>query len=883
MLKKILSSIAEFCYERHIIVFLIAGIITAISTYFMLQLRISSNNMDLLPQDSKLIKEFWEVNEDFGAQDRHIMLAETPDTAGANPELIKEFVHRFDSALQQTGLVRSVSYSITDRDKAFVEDFFIHHALLYLSPADLDSVMQRLEDHEIEKRILRTKNILNAPVPPGQELKSLLRDDPLLLSEIFMPYIRKILGSKNAALLQARDSYFFSKDKKTLLVFVKPVMVATETKFCETFVETNIRIRDSILSVMDPSGSNLKITFGGNYVTALANSRAVRQGLISSSFIVIIMIILLFVFFFGRVRAIAVIMLPILAGVTWVFCLGDLLFTRVNIITAAAGAMLLGLGVDYAIHTFNRFIEEDQQHHHRSVLENTLTTFRETGLSVFYGMISTACVFMVLMITEFRGLYELGFMGGIGIAVIFSAVLFIIPAFIRIYGRRPTRKRYLQIAFNHFLKRISLFVLRHPKYITTGAAFITLFMLAVLADIIPSRDEGFGITFDENIENIRSKNDIDIQLIKRLQDKFGTHFKPLSIVTSGTTDGELITKLTLLNRKLDTLQKRGTVLDYNSMLRYIPPIADQRANLMKIEQLDVEGILFKVRLELSRQGLKLNYFRLDRLKDLLSVSSPVTIESFQTQGFSEIMRHYYVERDGIKKVVTQVELSGTSHDIHIVNNFVQDIQSDPVLEKQNYILTGIRVMTAEFLRLVKKDFQLALWASVVIVILLVALKYRNFKAMMVCMVPLIFSLAIIMGIMRIFGIKINFVNMVALPLLIGTGVDYGIYIISRYLEDFRHDVVAAITETGQSLFLSALTTMIGFGSLMVVDNQGLSGLGTMCAVGIFICALSSVIILPALLRLWGKKIWKETSIMEKEALITELEKTQSMRKKRNPV
>ena len=100
--------------------------------------------------------------------------------------------------------------------------------------------------------------------------------------------------------------------------------------------------------------------------------------------------------------------------------------------------------------------------------------------------------------------------------------------------------------------------------------------------------------------------------------------------------------------------------------------------------------------------------------------------------------------------------------------------------------------------------------------------------------------------------------MISVPLLIGSGVDYGIYIISRYLEDQRHDVFAAIHETGQSMFLSSLTTVIGFGSLVFVDNQGLASLGYMCSIGIIICAVSSVIVLPAMLRLWGKKIWKTT-------------------------
>lgn len=877
MIRKIITEVTEFCYSRYQTILLFSVLITAISLFFALKIRISSNNMDLLPQDSKLIRDFWEVNEDFGAQDRHVILIETSDSAEAEPELLKAFMSRFAEELTATGLVHYISYSITDKDKAFIEEFFVHNALLYLSSSDLDSVLRRLEDHEIERRILQTKNILNAPVPPPQEVKNLLRNDPLMLSEIFMPYIRKILGSKNAALLQSEDRYFFSKDRKSLLAFAKPIEVATETRFCEQFVAENHRIRDTVLKTLGPEAEKIKVTFGGNYVTALANIRAVKQGLINSSFIVVIAIIVLFVFFFGRFRIIAMVFVPILAGVLWVFCLGDLVFEKVNIITAAAGAMLLGLGVDYAIHIFNRFMEEEQSRRHRSVLENTLISFRETGLSVFYGMVSTACVFMVLMVTEFRGLKELGFMGGIGIAVIFIAVWIMIPAFIRLYGRRPSRRRYLQEWIRQLLKIISLFVLRHPKYISTAGVLITVFMVLVLVGVIPSRDQGIGITFDENIENIRSKNDVDIVLIHRLQEKFGTHFKPLSIVAQARTDEELITKLTLLNRKLDTLQAQGAVLDYNSLLRYIPPLDSQRANLRKLSALDIEGIFFKVRLELSRQGLRLNSFRLDRLRDLLSVSRPVTLDAFHREGFSEIMRHYYTEKNGIKKVVTQVELSGSSHDIHIVNRFVEHIQSDPVLGKQDYILTGIRVMTAEFLRLVKEDFQIALWASALMVIVLIALKYRNFKAMWVSLVPLIFSLMVIMGVMRLVGIKINFVNMVAIPLLIGTGIDYGIYIISRYLEDRRHDVVAAIHETGQSLFLSALTTMIGFGSLMVVDNQGLSGLGFMCAAGILTCAVSSVLFLPALLRLFGKKIWKETVQMESESVRHELEKTHAQR------
>jgi hypothetical protein len=859
-MKDILSRIAEFCYKHARLVIAAAAVVTLVSSYFMMRIQISTNNFDLLPQDSKMIREFWEVNEDFGAQDRHIILIETPDTIPMNPDLLKSFAGRLDESLMQTGLVSSVNYSITDNQKIFVEDFFIKNALLYLSAGDLDSVLKRFEDTEIERLVLNCKNILNAPVPPDPLLKKVLREDPLLISEIFVPYIEKMLGPQNASLLKDKESYYLSRDKKTLLFFVKPIGASNDTKFCEIFVDRNHALCDSLLLSMGDEGKQIKVSFGGNYVSALANARAVKQGLIDSSFIVVILILTLFYFFYGNFRSLFFIMIPIVAGVTWVFCVGDLMFEKFNIITAAAGAMLLGLGVDYSIHIYNRFIEQELHTKHNTVLQNLVITFSETGTSVFYGAISTAFVFMVLMVTKFRGLFELGFLGGIGILILFVTVLVLLPAEIKLRQRKAPRGNYLQHLISKILGLISRFVLRHPKYITTGSILITFIMIAVLFGAIPSRDKGVGVTFDDNIENIRSKNDVDVQIIKRLQEKFGSHFKPISVVCSASSDELLIEKLRRLNDKMDQLVARGMVKEYNSLLRYLPSVEYQKAGLEKIRNLDVESILFKVRLEMTKQGLRMSYFKLDRLRKMLTINEPITIHNFQNEGFGDIMQHYYVEKNGIKKVVTQVELTGQTYEINIVNDFIKEIDTDTKLSKENIIITGIRVVTAEFMTLVKNDFSVAVIASLIAVFFLVVVKYWNARAIIVCLVPLTFSLLCIMGAMRFLGIKINFVNMITLPLLIGTGVDYGIYVISRYLEDQSHDVYAAIHETGQSMFLSAITTVMGFGSLIFVDNRGLMSLGYMCSIGIIVCWVSSIIVLPAMLRLWGKRIWKPSAV-----------------------
>ena len=224
------------------------------------------------------------------------------------------------------------------------------------------------------------------------------------------------------------------------------------------------------------------------------------------------------------------------------------------------------------------------------------------------------------------------------------------------------------------------------------------------------------------------------------------------------------------------------------------------------------------------------------------------------------MRRFYIQKNGLKKVVTQVDLAGNSYDINIVSDFKDFIKQDNHLAHGRLTVTGNRVVTAEFLTLVKRDFGLAMLASMFAVLIVITLKYRNVRAIILCLVPLVVSIIWIMGIMRIFGIKINFVNMIVIPLLIGTGIDYGIYITSRYLERKKHDVLASIHEIGQSLFLSAMTSIIGFGSLIFIDYRGLESVGYLCSVGILICAVSSILILPAMLRLWGKRVWKEALV-----------------------
>jgi hypothetical protein len=112
------------------------------------------------------------------------------------------------------------------------------------------------------------------------------------------------------------------------------------------------------------------------------------------------------------------------------------------------------------------------------------------------------------------------------------------------------------------------------------------------------------------------------------------------------------------------------------------------------------------------------------------------------------------------------------------------------------------------------------------------------------------------GAMDFLGISFNLANLVILPLIIGIGVVNGVHIVHRYREETDKSVNVLSKSTGQGVILSSLTTMIGFGSLMVADHQGVHSLGLVLTLGVGCCLLASITLLPSILELYTAKKWK---------------------------
>ncbi|HFE47010.1 MAG TPA: hypothetical protein ENJ18_16255, partial [Nannocystis exedens] len=154
-------------------------------------------------------------------------------------------------------------------------------------------------------------------------------------------------------------------------------------------------------------------------------------------------------------------------------------------------------------------------------------------------------------------------------------------------------------------------------------------------------------------------------------------------------------------------------------------------------------------------------------------------------------------------------------------------------------------------------FRRAAGLAAVLILLLLMIDFRGIKNALLALVPTVLGWLWMLAFMALFGLSFNVVNVICLPLVIGIGTAFGVHLMHRAEESARaHNGIASLDDllrgTGSAVIISALTTMVGFGALMLGKHGAMLSLGLTMVIGIATCLAASVLVLPAILYLLGR-------------------------------
>jgi hypothetical protein len=175
--------------------------------------------------------------------------------------------------------------------------------------------------------------------------------------------------------------------------------------------------------------------------------------------------------------------------------------------------------------------------------------------------------------------------------------------------------------------------------------------------------------------------------------------------------------------------------------------------------------------------------------------------------------------------------------------FVRDMRTvDPDV-------TGPPVITYEATVLMERAYLTGTLYAFVLVGGLSVLMIRRWRESMLALVPMVLALLWTIGLMHLCGIKFNLANIWGLPLIIGTAAEFGLNVIVSHLEVRSHQGPLIARSAVMGVLLNGITTMVGFGSLMIASHQGIFSLGLLLTLGSFCGMVASLVVLPVLLQL----------------------------------
>jgi hypothetical protein len=167
--------------------------------------------------------------------------------------------------------------------------------------------------------------------------------------------------------------------------------------------------------------------------------------------------------------------------------------------------------------------------------------------------------------------------------------------------------------------------------------------------------------------------------------------------------------------------------------------------------------------------------------------------------------------------------------------------------------TGTPIQLYEYTELLRRGYQTAAWYSLGAIVILVLVHFRKISCVVLALIPVGLGGLWMLGIMGLAGITFNPANIMTLPLIVGIGVTNGIHILNRFAEEQHPSILAR--STGKAVLVSGLTTIAGFGSLILAKHQGIESLGWIMAIGVVTCMFIGLTFLPAILNILSGFGW----------------------------
>jgi len=846
-----------------IVLFLIAT--AGLGAFAAMNLRINSSEIDVFSGDLRVMKLRADYFENFPELSDPIVVvidAVTPDLA-------------HDSANRLAQRLRSDPAIFPDVYQPDGGKFFEEHGLLYLSPSELQDMVDRLSlAQPFLAKLSRDQSIgglLTMLDQAGEALES-GQFEGAILNDTFDSISGAIdgyLAGRDTplswqGLLDGNES---DKERFRRYLLIRPIVDFSRVSPAE---ETLLGLREAIAELGFDRSDDVRVRTTGTFPLAYEESQHVLQQVTWAGLASLGLVTIILLFGLGCLRLVICSVITLLVGLVWTAGFAAVAIGHLNLISIAFGVLFIGLGVDFAIHVCVQFSD------HLGKGASPEAALRDAAASVGGSLVicalTTAIAFYSFVPTDFSGVGELGLIAGTGMFIALFTNFTLLPATISKFASR-SRIRTISGA-PEWVANLFALPIRYARSVLIVTAVLSVGALWLL----PSTH------FDTNPLHVRDPSTDSVQVFNEILEDGDAYAWNLNVVADDLSSAretashldelpEVRFAVTLSSFVPEDQEPKLDILDEAALM--LLPSLDEEPSVTETSAAQVRKDIDKLEKTLatlaagdhdkalvdSSRHLMGSLHRLkerleagsdesadlEKLHRVLFASLPERLrllrgalqtDSVELSDIPERLKQRMVGKDGSVRI--EVFPEGNLNEKSALEEYVASVQS---VDADAY---GEGLLIVDSGRVVIQALQQALLTAGILIALILAVLWRNLLDSFLVVAPLILATVFTVACSVILKIPFNFANVIIVPLLLGVGIVYSIHMVHRVRAGELPDGNLLHTGTARAVLLSALTTMASFGTLGFSSHLGMASLGQLLALGIALVLLCNLVVLPAL-------------------------------------
>lgn len=769
------------------------------------KLKYQEDVLKLLPQEERLVS-LYQASTQISSADRMLFLVSATDST-INPQQLIHYARAFADSLNQLEK-RSGLHPITTGINASLNrndyQHILHYLPVLLDSSDYQQITRRTSPGAIEKAMLGNIKLLSTPA--AMAAKGFIRKDPLHFVPIYLEKLKRFQLDSSYQLVQ---NHIFTQNKKYLLFFAEPRYPSSNTAKNADMVQ---RV-DAQIQAFQTTHPHCNIRYYGAAAVAVGNATQIKHDILFTVSLALLLLGLFMTLYYKRGSIFFILFLPAVFGGTLALAILYLTKGEISAISLGIGSILLGITVDYSLHLFTHYRKTGSA---KKVLSDVAPPLLMSGLT-------TASAFLCLLFVRSEALHDLGLFAAISVTIAALFALFIMPLFFKERTSSSTQSTFI----TRMVDKITAYPIHTKKVVRYTVIALTLFFLF--------------FTNKTHFEGDMEKMNYLTPELKAAEDIVMAHssfaLRSVYLITQGASLDEALQQQ---EKDLNALQQETNIsigrASAASML--LPSEATQARRIALWNQYWTPERVAQVKKEVKQAAAKyhMKASAFNSFFELLE-RSPKQISWEQMSAVQKaISQNFINQTDSLTSVMATLKLAEQDKPA-LYNHFSQANSNTTVFDKPTF--------TNYLVKALKDDFSTLVWYSMIVVFLILLIAYGRIELAIIAFTPMLLSWIWTLGIMGLLGIPFTIFNIIISTFIFGLGIDYAIFIMRGLMNAYKtgEDHLPSFKS---SVFLSAVTTVLGIGVLIGAKHPSLQSMAALSLVGISSVVFISFTVEPAL-------------------------------------